>query len=64
MTDTLSLYDDMYGSLEDITVLAGITVCMPVRHFKGLHLLLSSEKTIGETFITYLLSESLLPCST
>lgn len=50
MTDTLSLHDDMYGSLEEITVLAGITVSMPVRHFKGLHLLLSSEKKIGETF--------------
>lgn len=47
MTDTLSLHDDMYGSLEEISV-AGITVSMPVRHFKGLHLLLSSEKMIGD----------------
>lgn len=56
MTDTLSLYDDMYASLEDITVLAGVTVSIPVRHLKALHLLLSSETMIGKTFLIYLLS--------
>lgn len=67
MTDTLTLHDDMYGSVEKrekkkIPPLADMTVSEPDRHIKSLHLLLSPEKMISQTSSISFVG-NLWPCS-